>query len=76
VIQGKVSRLFVLSALAIASGSVLVASSPIRNVLLGAAVAPIAVSMNVERLDPGLNLIVPAQPVLEKVATGPGFKWT
>ena len=32
--------------------------------------------MSVERLDPALNLIVPAQPVLEKVATGPGFTWT
>jgi gluconolactonase len=32
--------------------------------------------MNVEHLDPALNLIVPAQPRLEKVATGPGFKWT
>jgi gluconolactonase len=32
--------------------------------------------MNVERLDPVLNSIVPAKPVLEKVATGPGFKWT
>ena len=32
--------------------------------------------MNVERLDPALDSIVPAKPVLEKVATGPGFKWT
>ena len=32
--------------------------------------------MNVERLDPALNSIVPANPVLEKAATGPGFKWT
>ena len=38
--------------------------------------APSTVAMNVERLDPALNSIVPAKPVLEKVATGPGFKWT
>src|SRR6202012_6064829 len=38
--------------------------------------APHAVAMTVERLDPALNLIVPEKPVLEKVATGPGFKWT
>jgi gluconolactonase len=43
------------------------------------------VAMEVERTDPGLDLIVPAQPTLERVATGPGrrpaelqrrFRWT
>jgi gluconolactonase len=43
------------------------------------------VAIKVERLDPALDLIVPAQPILEKVATGPGprptellrrFSWT
>jgi gluconolactonase len=29
------------------------------------------VAMTVERTDPGLDLIVPAQPILEKVAAGP-----
>ena len=32
--------------------------------------------MTVERLDPALDQIVPAHAHLEKVATGPGFKWT
>jgi gluconolactonase len=41
-----------------------------------AAEGPMKVPMKVERKDPGLDLIVPAQPVLEKVATGAGFKWT
>lgn len=36
----------------------------------GAAKVPV----KVERIDPGLDLIVPADPVLERVATG--FKWT
>jgi gluconolactonase len=44
-----------------------------------------AVGINVERLDPALDLIVPAQPILERVANGPGpqpgklqrrFQWT
>jgi gluconolactonase len=38
--------------------------------------APHTVPVTVERLDPALNLIVPAQPALEKAATGPGFTWT
>jgi gluconolactonase len=38
--------------------------------------APSPVPLKVERLDPALNAIVPAQPVFEKVATGPGFSWT
>jgi gluconolactonase len=32
--------------------------------------------MKVERLDPALDQIIPDQPRLEKVATGPGFSWT
>ena len=74
--QGKISQLLVLSAIAITSGSLLLASSPIHYRFLGAAMSPSAVDMKVERLDPGLDSIVPAKPVLEKVATGPGFKWT
>src|SRR5580658_6826696 len=74
--QGKFSALLAVSAIAITSGSLLIASSPIHHGLLGAATTPSAVAMNVERLDPGLNSIVPAKPVLERVATGPGFKWT
>jgi gluconolactonase len=81
VIQRNVSRLIVLIAMTI--GAVLLASPPRRNGLLPGAVErasaaemPPTVPMKVERLDPALNLIVPAQPVLEKVATGPGFKWT
>src|SRR6202167_1865459 len=74
--QGKISQLFAFSAIAITGGSLLVASSPIHRGLLGAATTPSAVAMNVERLDPGLDSIVPAKPVLERVATGPGFKWT
>ena len=38
--------------------------------------SPSAVDMKVERLDPGLDSTTPAKPVLEKVATGPGFSWT
>ena len=57
--------------LSIAIGSVVLAIG-----LLGADSKPSAVPFKVERLDPAVNQIVPAQPVLEKVATGPGFKWT
>ena len=76
VIQGNISRLLVLSAIAITSGSLLVASSRVHHALLGAAATPVVVAMNVERLDPALDSIVPAKPVLKRVATGPGFKWT
>ena len=38
--------------------------------------APQPLPLKVERLEPALNTIVPTQPVFEKVATGPGFKWT
>ena len=73
---GNISRLLVLSTIAIASGSLLVASSPIHHGLLGAATTPTTISFNVERLDPAVDLLVPTKPALEKVATGPGFKWT
>jgi gluconolactonase len=76
VMQRKISALLAVSAIAITSGSLLVASSPIHHELLGAATTPSTVPMNVERLDPALNSIVPDKPVLEKAATGPGFKWT
>jgi gluconolactonase len=69
-IQRKLSRILVLSALAIASGSMLV------RLHAAAVEAPHAVPVTVERLDPALSLLVPAHPVVEKVATGPGFKWT
>jgi gluconolactonase len=63
VIQEKISKLLVLSAIA-------------GSTAFAAAQSPQKVPMKVESLDPGLSQIVPAQPVLEKVATGPGFKWT
>jgi gluconolactonase len=81
VIERKVSRLIVLSAATI--GAVLIASSlnhrgllPAASKRASAAEAPPTVPMSVERLDPGLDAILPAQPVLQKAATGPGFKWT
>jgi gluconolactonase len=63
VIRYKVFRALVLGVSAVASGAFLVKAQQ-------------TVSMAVERLDPDLDMIVPPQPVLEKVATGPGFKWT
>jgi gluconolactonase len=84
VIQRKSLQLLVLSAIAITSGSVIIASarkSPISAEFLGlssaagsTAAAPSTVPVTIERLDPAVNLLVPAQPVLEKVATG--YKWT
>jgi gluconolactonase len=83
VIQQKLLRLLLLGSIAIAGGALLVASSLFHSDLVNAAPAdtadaalPHAVPMKVERLDPAVNLILPAQPVLERVATGPGFKWT
>jgi gluconolactonase len=76
VIQGKISGLIILSAIAITSGTLLVASSRVHHALLGAATSLGTVAIKVERLDPALDSIVPAKPVLEKVGTGPGFKWT
>ena len=75
-IQGKISGLIILSAIAITSGSLVVASSRVHHALLGAATSLGTVAIKVERLDPALDSIVPAKPVLEKVGTGPGFKWT
>jgi gluconolactonase len=81
VIQRQVFRLIILTAIII--GAVLVATLPnpngLPNEASGSAYAaepPSTVPMAVERLDPGLDLIVPAKPALQKVATGPGFKWT
>jgi gluconolactonase len=82
VIQRRVSRLVILTA--ITGGAVVVALSSNRDGLpltaaLGSAYAaetPATVPMKVERLDPALDQIMPDQPRLEKVATGPGFKWT
>jgi gluconolactonase len=82
VIQRRVSRLIILSA--ITGGAVVVALSSNRdglplNAASGTAYAaetPATVPMKVERLDPALDQIVPGQPRLEKVATGPGFSWT
>jgi gluconolactonase len=57
----------------------LVIAAPFRSGSVSAATegdAPMKVSAPVERVDPALDSIVPAQPVVEKVATGAGFKWT
>jgi gluconolactonase len=82
VIQRRVSRLIILSA--ITGGAVVVALSSNRdglplNAASGRAYAaetPATVPMKVERLDPALDQIIPGQPRLEKVATGQGFSWT
>jgi gluconolactonase len=76
VIQRKQSRILVLSALALAGWSVLLARTPMQELHAAAVEAPQAVPVKVERLDPALDLLVPAHPVVEKVATGPGFTWT
>lgn len=79
--QKRVSRLMVLAALA--GGVAWIASVSSHNGWMPdiakqalAADAPVTVPMKVERLDPAVDSIVPAQPILQKVATGPGFKWT
>src|ERR1700761_6964495 len=80
VLLRKISRLMPL--FAVAAGVVWVASfTSNHGVILmaksvSAAEGPTKAEMKVERTDPGLDLIVPAQPVLQKVATGDGFKWT
>jgi gluconolactonase len=56
--------------------SVAMTSAVLAIGLLGADSKPSPVPFKVERLDPALNQIVPMQPVLEKVATDPGFSWT
>jgi gluconolactonase len=73
VIQEKVLRLLVLGAITITGGVAMIPSS-VNAAGGGAGVEPAPIK--VERLDPAVNLIVPEKPVLEKVATGPGFKWT
>lgn len=72
-IQEKVLRLLVLGAITITGGVAMIPSS-VNAAGGGAGVEPAPIK--VERLDPAVNLIVPEKPVLEKVATGPGFKWT
>jgi gluconolactonase len=84
VIRKKLFRLIFMSAIAILSISVLVAtackspgsSNPkSANSEAGSpAEATSAIVPTIERLDPTLDLIVPAQARLEKVATG--FTWT
>ncbi len=49
---------------------------PIACPLVRAAEAPSAVPVKIERLDPALDALVPANAVVEKVLTGPGFSWT
>ncbi len=56
--------------------SLAITSAVLAIGLLGADSKPSPVAFNVERLDPAVDQIVPTQPVLEKVATGAGFKWT
>jgi gluconolactonase len=77
--QRNIYRLMVL--MAMTGGVVWMASVSSRRGLVSAtqvfaAAGPAAVAMKVERTNPGLDLIVPLQPVLQKVGTGPGFKWT
>ena len=72
-IQEKVLRLLALGAITITGGVAMIPSS-VNAAGGGAGVEPAPIK--VERLDPAVNLIVPEKPVLEKVATGPGFKWT
>ena len=55
----------------VAAGSVLVSPKSIENVI---AASNEAVPAQIERLDKALDQLVPANPVLEKVATG--FTWT
>ncbi|HXP11728.1 MAG TPA: SMP-30/gluconolactonase/LRE family protein [Acidobacteriaceae bacterium] len=72
-IRDNVLRGLVLGAITITGGGAMMTSSV--NAAAGSAgeqPAPI----KVERLDPGLDLIVPGKPVLERIATGEGFKWT
>ena len=74
-IQKDVFRIAALTAVSIAFGSLLLNPARFR-VAVQAAVTPSAVPVNIERLDPALNLLVPENAVVEKVTTGPGFKWT
>ena len=59
------------------AGCLLLGSFALQTGRVHAAVeAPAHLRLKIERLDPGLDLIVTEQPAFEKVATGPGFKWT
>ena len=72
-LRDRVLRVLILGAITITGGGTMIRSSVnAASGATGGAPAPI----KVERLDPALDLIVPGKPVLEKVATGPGFKWT
>ena len=72
-IRESVLRGLFLGAITITGGGAMVTSSVSAAAgSAGEQPAPI----KVERLDPGLDLIVPGKPVLERVATGEGFKWT
>jgi gluconolactonase len=73
VIRESVLRGLFLGAITITGGGAMITSSVSAAAgSSGEQPAPI----KVERLDPGLDLIVPGKPVLERVATGEGFKWT
>lgn len=72
-IRESVLRGLFLGAITITGGGAMITSSVSAAAgSSGEQPAPI----KVERLDPGLDLIVPGKPVLERVATGEGFKWT
>jgi gluconolactonase len=78
---GKPFQLLVLTAIAGVCGSGVRAQKlpPRPNFLYGvsdtnSSTAPSTTTPTIERLDPTLDSIVPAQPTLEKVATG--FTWT
>jgi gluconolactonase len=83
-IHPRAFQALVLCTIAVTGVSVLVASSrkpSVRPDLIAAgagagsgAVALSTITPMIERLDPAVNMIVPAHPVLDKVATG--FKWT
>jgi gluconolactonase len=73
--QQRVPQLVILSA--VVCGSILLASFRAHETRVHAADAlPATVPVKIERLDPSLNLLVPTEAVVEKVATGPGFSWT
>ena len=82
-IQRRVGQLLVLSTIAIASVSLLVScsqkpaersSAPSEASTVNSPALPSKITPKIERMDPALDQIVPAQPVLEKLATG--FTWT
>ena len=74
----RVSQFLVAGAMAVTAGAVVMTPSGLRTMRVHAAAveAPRPVAAKIERLDPALNQLVPAQAAIEKVTTGPGFKWT